>query len=131
MSQFMLCKSKYDLKKLNCTKLLNYKINNELLTKVANEYVPVEEQKNLWVLQEIDKYCTETQKSMNEGISFKNTELYCLLNKLYDKCTNLILWYASDYLKLDEISKRKDFFDLIEQEIRYPCCEIYIIMKKS
>ena len=54
MSQFMLCKSKYDLKKLNCTKLLNYKINNELLTKVANEYVPVEEQKNLWVLQEIN-----------------------------------------------------------------------------
>ena len=127
----MLCKSEYNLKKLKCIKFLNYKINSELLTKVANEYVPVEEQKNLWVLQEIDKYCTEAQKSMNEGSPFQNTELYYLLNKLYDKCTNLILWYASDYLQLDEISNREEFFDSIEQEIRYPCCEIYMMLKKS
>ena len=52
------------------------------------------------------------------------------MDKLYDKCTDLIVWYGSDYLQLDEISRRKDFFNLIEQGIRDPCCEIYIIIKK-
>lgn len=131
MSQFMLCKSEYNLKELNCIKFLSCKINKELLTKVANKYIPIEEQKDLWVLQEIDKYCTETQKIINEGTLFKNTKLYYLLDKLYDKCTDLIVWYGSDYLQLDEISRRKDFFNLIEQGIRDPCCEIYIIIKKS
>lgn len=130
MSQFMLCKSKHNLKNLNCIEFFNYKMNSELLAEVANEYIPIEEQKNLWILQEMDNYCTEAQQMMNEGILFKNTKLYYLLDELYNKCTDFILWYGSDYLELDEISERKDFFSLVEQGIRYPCCEIYLIMKK-
>jgi len=131
MSQFMLCKSEHNLERLNCVKFLSYKRKSKFLIEVANEYVSIEEQKNLWILPEMDEYCTKAQKSMNEGNSFENTELYYLLDKLYDECTDFILWYASDYLQLDEISNREEFFDLIEQEIRCPYCELYIIMKKS
>lgn len=129
MSEFLLCKSEYDLKELHCTKLFNHKQNREFLTKVAREYVPIEEQKNLWVLPEIDRYCTEAQKMVNNGMLFQNTKLYHLLQELYDKCTELLLWYGDEYLQLDEVAARDTFFELVEKGIKDSCCEIYAIIK--
>ncbi len=131
MSQFMLCESNNNLEDLACIKLKDYKANKNLFAKVVHEYLINKDLDKLWVLEDIDKYCVETQRFINEGIPFKNTKLYNLLYNLYNKCQCFILWYGDDYLELDSVTRQCDFFNLIAQEIKEPCCEIYIIMKRD
>lgn len=127
MSQFMLCKTKNNLKKRGFIKLIDYNnINKEFLINVALEYFENESLNELWIFESIDRYCIEAQNNINLNNSFKSTQLYSLLEYLYNNCTHIIFWYGNDFFNLDVIKYEKGFYKYIFKCIIEPRCEVYL-----
>ena len=58
----------------------------------------------LWIIEKIDDYSCE-QLDYNAFIS---SELYSLLNNLYEVCEWMIFWYAGDYDDLDVVHSKDE-----------------------
>jgi len=107
MSQFMISRAEADLTDCGGIRLLDSKYNRELLLSVINDYFPNTDN-NIWIIEDIHDYCNEAQESK----SFVNSKLYYILDKLYDVCDYMVLWYGSEYDDLDEVYSKKGLFEL-------------------
>jgi len=128
MSQFMLCKSAYDLTEQKCVRAVHNKDNKELYYRVIKDLFG-EVSKDIWVVPDIDCIFTQAQK-YNSIYSFETTELYTLLSMLYDVSEVLILWYSDEYSELDNVTTKEQFFSLVKESIAEPTCECYVYVKK-
>ena len=108
MSQFMMCKSKANLEEYGGELLSLEKTNNDLYRSVLNKYYPDVEHHNVWLMEEFDDFCNETL----DYDRFIVSELYRVLDEVYDLCEWMILWYGSEYDDLKEIETKKEFMFL-------------------
>ena len=93
--------------------------------RILNDYFPNTDN-NIWIIEDIHDYCNEAQESK----SFINSKLYYILDKLYDVCDYMVLWYGSEYDDLDEVYSKKGLFEYVEHCLKNPCCEIYLRIDK-
>ena len=126
MSQYMMCKSNYDLSKYG-RKLLGKSESNKVFLSVLNEYYPKERDNNIWIIDNIDVFCNEV---INEDMFF-SSEVYCLLNRIYDLCEWIILWYGGEYNDLDVIYTKDELMKYVQHCIEKPCCELYVRLCKD
>jgi hypothetical protein len=124
MSQFMVCKSIYDLAEHNCVKIAHCKENREFYFDVVKDWFG-NVNDGIWVVPNIDIVFTQAQKQNGTHL-FKMTKLYALLSMLFDVSEILILWYGSEYQDLDKISTRDQFLNYVEASIADPMCECYM-----
>lgn len=104
MSQFMLCKSEYDLSGLGGTSLVILRENKELYQAMARKHHP-----NLsdFIFRAVDIHslCDE----VIEAERFTSSKLYAVLNELYEKCDQMLLWYGDEQEDLMEFHTKDDF----------------------
>jgi hypothetical protein len=116
-----MCKSKINLEGYGRKLFSLQKIDNDLYQSVLNKYYPDVEYYDIWIIETIHDLCDEPL----DYDSFIVSELYHVLDKLYDLCEWIILWYGSDYDNLEELHTKKEFLKYVKCRIEYPCCEIY------
>ena len=93
--------------------------------RILNDYFPNTDN-NIWIIEDIHDYCNEAQESK----SFVNSKLYYILDKLYDVCDYMVLWYGIEYADLDEVYSKKGLFEYVEHCLENTCCEIYLRIDK-
>lgn len=123
--QFMMCKSKSDLKQYG-GKQINYERENRGLYQSAlNKHYPNAEYSDIWVIEGIHDLCNEVL-DYNRFIS---SNLYHILNELYDLCEWIIMWYGGEFDNLQEVCTKEELMDIVKHCIGAPCCEIYVRAK--
>lgn len=122
VSQFMMCKSKSDLKQYGGKRIYFEKENRGLYQSVLNKYYPNAESLDIWVIEGIHNLCDEVL----DYHRFISSELYHILNDLYDLCEWIIMWYGGEYDDLEEICTKEELIDIVKHCIEAPCCEIYV-----
>lgn len=127
----MLCESKEDLSELCCIPLSTVKGNEKFLDKIALDLFKKDTVERIWVVEDIDFYCTESQYALNCGVNFEMTRLHQILCDLYRKCDRLAMWYSSEYQDLDIITSIEDFTNRVEKYVRLPMCEVYLFVKNK
>lgn len=120
MSQFMLCKSEYNLSDLGGTSLTLLQENKEIYQAMAKQYHPNLSDFTFWVM--------DLQPLRDEAIEAKNftsSKFYTVLNELYEKCDQILLWYGDKQEGLTEFFTKDVFFDYVKECVENPCCEMY------
>lgn len=126
MSQFILCKSNENLSR-NGGILFDSEIENILLYQtVLEQYFPNIDNKNVWVIKDIHNFC-DTQLKQEE---YLYSDIFCIMNRLYDVCEWILLWYGDDYRDLEELHTKERFLKYIGNKIENPCCELYAKVDK-
>ena len=121
VSQFMICKSKVNIEEYG-GKLFGFqKNNNDLYRSVLNQYYPDIEFHDIWIIENIHDFCNEVL----DYDRFIVSELYHILDELYDICEWLILWYGGEYYDLKEIHTKQEFINYVKGCVENPCCELY------
>lgn len=59
----------------------------------------------------------------------KSSDLYHILNELYDLCEWIIMWYGGEFGNLEEVCTKVELMDIVKHCIGAPCCEIYVRAK--
>ncbi len=126
MSQFMMCKSTFDLTKYGGKKLCS-SISNKIFYRVLKEYYPEERDDSVWIIDRIDGYC---EKVLSKDL-FISSEIFQLINGIYDLCDWIILWFGDEYNGLDVVYTKNGLIKCIQQCIEKPCCELYIRLSKK
>lgn len=121
MSQFMICKANFDLKKYGGRSLILNEKKDEFFFRVLREH-NIKEYDNVWIIGNIDDYCSE-QLHYND---FFVSKFYYFLNDLYDLCEWMILWYGNEYGNLDEVYAKDEFINYIQRCMEVPACELYV-----
>lgn len=122
MSQFMICKSAVDLKKFG-GKLIDLDSEaNTFLASVVQTYYAEEQNDNIWIVEKIDEYsCVQLDYN-----AFIISNLYSLLDNLYEICEWMIFWYGRDYDDLDVVYTKNELISYVRHCIEKPGCELYI-----
>ena len=127
MSQFMICKSAFDLTQFG-GKLINKDEEDYIFfISVVQKHYEEKTYSNIWIIEKIDDYSCE-QLDYNAFISSK---LFSLLNNLYEICEWMILWYGDEYDDLDVVHTKNELIDYVQHCIEKPGCELYIQVCKS
>lgn len=121
-----MCKSTYDLTKYG-EKILCNNISNKIFLRVLNEYYPEETNNSVWVIDRIDSYCN---KVLNVEL-FTSSQIFHLINSIYDLCEWIILWYGEEYDDLNVVYTKDELIKYIQQCIERPCCELYVRLCKK
>ena len=129
MSQFLLCKTSSDLSNQGGIKVSECPGGQRALMRVVREYFPDDEGEDIWFIENIDSLFTKAREEVYDR-AFEKTELYTLLQELYDVSERLVLWYSDDYQVLDSAATKEDFFNIVEKGIKTPTCEHYIYLQK-
>ena len=122
VSQFMICKSKYNLEKYGRKLIGLQNINIDLCHLVLEKYYPDVETCDVWIIEKIHNLCDEVL----DYEKFIVSELYQVLNNVYDLCEWIIMWYGGEYDDLEEIYSKEDFIDYVKCCVEVPCCEMYV-----
>lgn len=120
----MMCKSKSDLKEYGGNLFGLQKSNNELYQSVLTKYYPNTEYYDVWIIENIHNLCNEVL----DDDRFIVSELYHILNELYDLCEWIILWYGGEYNDLEEVHSKNEFLNCVKCCMENPCCEIYLMV---
>ncbi|MDE6761768.1 MAG: hypothetical protein K2J90_14005 [Lachnospiraceae bacterium] len=97
------------------------KTNNDLYRSVLNKYYLYVEYYDIWIIENIHDFCNEVL----DYDRFIVSELYHVLDELYDLCEWMILWYGGEYDNLQEIYTKEEFLNYVKCCVENPCCEIY------
>lgn len=130
VSQFMICYSKQDLTKLECTCLLKIKNNKELLKNVKETYFRNVENDNVWVLEGVDELFVDAQKYLMTEKKFESTHLYNIIKQISDICETIIFWYGSEYDDLDVVNDKNQLFLALKDALNDSMCECYSLYRK-
>lgn len=122
MSQFMICKAKADLiEHGGILRSLNDK-DDTLIRSILKLYYPENQFDDIWIIQNMEHYCCK-QLYYDD---FFASELYHLIDNLYDLCDWMIFWYGNEYTDLDEIHTKNELISYVQHQMEMPCCELYI-----
>lgn len=122
MSQFMVCKAEVDLGQFGGILLDSKDKSNAFILPMLEQYYPESPYDNIWVINNMEEYCCK-QLRANE---FAVSDLYFLLNNLYDICDWMIFWYGSEYDDLDEVCSKDELIRYVQKHMEEPCCELYV-----
>ena len=118
MTQFMICKSKFDLGRYG-KRLTGDAANAEWLIAVAKHYFHPFAIDEVWNIERIDEYCADPR--------LYRDRLVHIIDDLYGRSEMMVLWYSNDYIDLDVVATREDLMDFITREpADYPF-ELYIL----
>ena len=109
MSQFVMCKSRTNLEEYGGERFSLQKINSDLYRSVLNKYYPNKGYYDIWIIENIHDLC---DKALDYD-RFIVSELYHVLDKLYELCEWIILWYGDEYEDLKEIHTKKEFINYV------------------
>lgn len=87
-----MCKTDYNLKRFGGRVPILDEKKDMLFLRVLNEY-HIRECRNVWVIENMDDYCSKQLNCQEFFVS----KLYYLLSDLYDSCEWMILWYGNEY----------------------------------
>ncbi|MBD5489917.1 MAG: hypothetical protein HDR13_14190 [Lachnospiraceae bacterium] len=127
MSQFMICKSAFDLTQFGGKLINKDEEDYAFFISVVQKHYEEKTYSNIWTIEKIDDYSCE-QLDYNAFISSK---LFSLLNNLYEICEWMIFWYGNDYDDLDVVHTKNELIDYVRHCIEKPGCELYIQVCKS
>lgn len=116
-----MCKSRTNLEEYGGERFSMQKINSDLYRSVLNKYYPNKGYYDIWIIENIHDLC---DKALDYD-RFIVSELYHVLDKLYELCEWIILWYGDEYEDLKEIHTKKEFINYVRYCVEKPCCEIY------
>lgn len=122
MSQFLMCKAKANLLQYGGKLLNTCEINNNFFVSVLTRYYAIDEYDDIWVIGNIHEYCNETLSYDD----FFSSELFYLLNNIFDLCEWMIFWYGSEYDDLDKVYSKDELLNYVQHCIEKPCCQLYV-----
>lgn len=122
MSQYMICKAKDDLTEFGGILLNLNKKSNRFILSILEQYYREGQYDDIWIIENMEEYCCR-QMYYDEYIA---SDLYFLLNDLYDLCEWMIFWYGDDFEDLDEVYSKDELISYVQHCIEVPCCELYL-----
>ena len=115
MSQYMICRSEANLSKVGGILLNLTEENNTLIYSILEKYYPEKQYDEIWDI-EMEKYCC---KQMDHD-DFIASDLYRILNGLYDLCEWMFFWYSDDFDDLDEVYSKEELISYVWHRIEVP-----------
>lgn len=114
MSQFLICKSLYDLSYIG-SRMDEINENKELYEEVVERYYLTKE--DIWVIDKIHEMVNDIKI---------NIDSICTIS---EKCKKMIFWYGTDYEDLEQIFSTSELRTFLERYYDDPCVEIYLTVE--
>lgn len=136
MSQYILCKGKIPLEKLEGVIAYCYPFE-EFYNEVCERFWTNETKKDRWTIEideytDIDEYFTEAQRQINNGTKFFETKIYKVLKQLLNYNVEIVMWYSEFYDDIPNVCSEQELFENVFNGItdKSGMCEVYVRYKK-
>ena len=126
MSEYILCKGKISVDKLERSTIYHYPLDS-FYERVCQFYWPNEIKNDIWTI-EIDQYLTEAQLQIYDGVEFENTIIYSILTQLLQCNSEIIMWYSDFYNDIPIVRSKQEFLKEVFDGITdiSGMCEVYV-----